>query len=64
MLVFNVRIFDCENGLRLFEEARDREFKRKCWGDHRAVMAVGVVDATCESVFETVMALGPSRLDS
>lgn len=57
------RIFGCENGLRLFEEARDGEFKSKCWGDHRAVMAVGVVDATCESIFETVMALGPSRLE-
>jgi len=57
------RIFVCANGLRLFEEARDGEFKSKRRGDHRAVKAVGVVDATCKSIFETVMALGPSRLE-
>eukprot|EP01018_Ginkgo_biloba_P002076 Gb_38419 [translate_table: standard] len=51
----------CENGLRLFKETTDGEFKRKRWDDHPAVMAVGVVDATCESVFETIMDLGPSR---
>jgi hypothetical protein len=31
--------------------------------DSAALMAVGVVHATCESVFATVMALGPSRAE-
>ena len=39
----------------------DGEHKNKWWNDHPALMAVGVVDATCESVFETIKSLGPSR---
>ncbi|KAI8563702.1 hypothetical protein RHMOL_Rhmol03G0129700 [Rhododendron molle] len=31
------------------------------WEDHPAIMAVGVVDGTSESVFRTLMSLGPSR---
>ncbi|XP_057856726.1 protein ENHANCED DISEASE RESISTANCE 2 isoform X1 [Cryptomeria japonica] len=55
------KFFGCENGLRLFKEASDGEFRSKHWDNHPAVMAVGVVDATCESVFKTVMSLEPSR---
>ncbi|XP_077228801.1 pleckstrin homology (PH) and lipid-binding START domains-containing protein isoform X2 [Tasmannia lanceolata] len=54
-------IFGCQNGLRLFKEAKDRDFRGKHWDDHPAVMAVGVVDAASEAVFQTLMSLGPSR---
>ncbi|MCD7470050.1 hypothetical protein HAX54_009613 [Datura stramonium] len=53
-------IFGCHNGLRLFEEAKDRESHGK-WDDHPAIMAVGVVDGTSEAIFQTLMSLGPSR---
>ncbi|KAK4356374.1 hypothetical protein RND71_025345 [Anisodus tanguticus] len=53
-------IFGCENGLRLFKEAKDRESLGK-WDDHPAIMAVGVVDGTSEAIFQTLMSLGPSR---
>ena len=55
------RFYGCKNGLRLFKEMTDGEHKNKWWNDHPALMAVGVVDATCESVFETIKSLGPSR---
>lgn len=31
--------------------------------DHPAIMAVGVVEATPESIFQTLMSLGSSRLE-
>lgn len=54
-------IFGCQNGLRLFKEAKDGDFHGKYWNDHPAIMAVGVVNATSEAIFQTVMSLGPSR---
>ncbi|KAL9266699.1 ENHANCED DISEASE RESISTANCE 2-like protein [Drosera capensis] len=54
-------IFGCQNGLRLFKEAKDRDFHGKRWDDHPAIMAVGVVDGTSEAIFRTLMSLGPSR---
>ncbi|CAM6082696.1 unnamed protein product [Calypogeia fissa] len=59
------RIIGCKNGLRLFMETTDQPgfglknmlFKE----DQPALMAVGVVNASCEAIFETAMALGPSR---
>ncbi|KZV39761.1 protein ENHANCED DISEASE RESISTANCE 2-like [Dorcoceras hygrometricum] len=54
------KIFGCQNGLRLFKEAKDKEFNEQ-WDDHPAIMAVGVVDATSEAIFQTLMSLGPSR---
>ncbi|XP_042042035.1 protein ENHANCED DISEASE RESISTANCE 2-like [Salvia splendens] len=54
------KIFGCQNGLRLFKEAKDKESHRK-WDDHPAIMAVGVIDATSEAIFQTLMSLGPSR---
>ncbi|KAF8397698.1 hypothetical protein HHK36_016620 [Tetracentron sinense] len=54
-------IFGCQNGLRLFKEAKDRDFHGKHWDDHPAIMAVGVVDGTSEAIFRTLMSLGPSR---
>ncbi|KAH9534586.1 hypothetical protein CY35_17G012900 [Sphagnum magellanicum] len=59
------QIFGCKNGLRLFRETNDQQglsSKTQC-EDSAALMAVGVVHATCESVFATVMALGPSRAE-
>ncbi|XP_068665994.1 protein ENHANCED DISEASE RESISTANCE 2-like [Aristolochia californica] len=54
-------IFGCQNGLRLFKETKDSDFQGKNWDDHPAVMAVGVVDATSETIFQTLMSLGLSR---
>ncbi|XP_010264665.1 PREDICTED: protein ENHANCED DISEASE RESISTANCE 2-like isoform X2 [Nelumbo nucifera] len=54
-------IFGCQNGLRLFKEAKDCDFHRKYRDDHPAIMAVGVVDGTSEAIFRTLMSLGPSR---
>ncbi|OAY64265.1 Protein ENHANCED DISEASE RESISTANCE 2-like [Ananas comosus] len=54
-------IFGCKNGLRLFKEAKDGDFYGQHWDDHPAIMAVGVVDATSEAIFRTVMSLGQSR---
>lgn len=54
-------IFGCKNGLRLFRESKDGASGGKHWDDHPAIMAVGVVDATSEAIFQTVMSLGPSR---
>ncbi|XWS74295.1 hypothetical protein CRYUN_Cryun02cG0202700 [Craigia yunnanensis] len=53
-------IFGCQNGLRLFKEAKDRDSHGK-WDDHPAIMAVGAVDGTSEAIFQTLMSLGPSR---
>ncbi|KAL2938367.1 Protein ENHANCED DISEASE RESISTANCE 2-like [Bienertia sinuspersici] len=54
-------IFGCQNGLRLFKEAKDRDFRGKQWDDHPAIMAVSVVAGTAEDIFRAVMSLGPSR---
>ncbi|XP_051120733.1 protein ENHANCED DISEASE RESISTANCE 2-like [Andrographis paniculata] len=54
------KIFGCQNGLRLFKEAKEKELSGK-WDDHPAIMAVGVIDATSEAIFQTLMSLGPSR---
>ncbi|KAL5224761.1 hypothetical protein ABZP36_011400 [Zizania latifolia] len=54
-------IFGIKNGLRLFTEAKDGDSDRKYWDDHPAIMAVGVVDANSEVVFQAVMSLGQSR---
>ncbi|XP_024529536.1 protein ENHANCED DISEASE RESISTANCE 2 [Selaginella moellendorffii] len=57
------KILGCKNGLRLFRESSKSKgrFTSKFADDHPAIMAVGVVKAPCESVFDTVMALGDSR---
>ncbi|KAG9445613.1 hypothetical protein H6P81_011741 [Aristolochia fimbriata] len=54
-------IFGCQNGLRLFKERKDNDLQGKNWEDHPAIMAVGVVDATSETIFQTLMSLGLSR---
>ncbi|KAK3005321.1 hypothetical protein RJ639_017006, partial [Escallonia herrerae] len=55
------KIFGCQNGLRLFKEANDRDSRGRHWDDHPAIMAVGVVEGTSEAIFRTLMSLGPSR---
>ncbi|KAJ7970446.1 Protein ENHANCED DISEASE RESISTANCE 2-like [Quillaja saponaria] len=55
------KIFGCQNGLRLFKEAKDSDSHGRHWDDHPAIMAVGVVDGTSEAIFRTLMSLGASR---
>ncbi|XP_050208738.1 protein ENHANCED DISEASE RESISTANCE 2-like [Mercurialis annua] len=55
------KIFGCQNGLRLFKEAKDWDSRGGHWEDNPAVMAVGVVDGTSEAIFQTLMSLGPLR---
>ncbi|XP_059275549.1 protein ENHANCED DISEASE RESISTANCE 2-like isoform X6 [Lycium ferocissimum] len=48
-------LLQCQNGLRLFEELLDVDFlPRSC---SRAMKAVGVVEASCEEIFELVMSM-------
>ncbi|CAM8955638.1 unnamed protein product [Rhodiola kirilowii] len=53
-------IFGCQNGLRLFIERKENDSSQK-QDDHPALMAVGVVEASSETIFQTLMSLGPSR---
>ncbi|XVF75560.1 hypothetical protein PTKIN_Ptkin13bG0196600 [Pterospermum kingtungense] len=55
------KIFGCQNGLRLFKEAKDGDSCERHWDDHPAIMAVGVVDGTSVAIFREVMSLVPSR---
>ncbi|XP_073393165.1 protein ENHANCED DISEASE RESISTANCE 2-like isoform X2 [Physcomitrium patens] len=60
------QIIGCKNGLRFFQETSDGDesLLEKIRGDDiPTLMAVGVVDATPASVFETAMALGRSRAE-
>ncbi|GFP95983.1 protein enhanced disease resistance 2 [Phtheirospermum japonicum] len=57
------KIFGCQNGLRLFKEAKDRDSNEKHWDDTPAIMAVGVINGASEDVFLTVMDIGPSRAE-
>ncbi|GJV76706.1 enhanced disease resistance 2-like protein [Tanacetum coccineum] len=57
------KIFGCKNGLRLFKEAKDtnNNSSERTSSDFPAIMAVGVIEGTCEAVFRTFMSLGVSR---
>ncbi|KAD2392728.1 hypothetical protein E3N88_39705 [Mikania micrantha] len=55
------KIFGCKNGLRLFKEAKDNNSSERISSDFPAIMAVGVIEGTCEAVFRTFMSLGLSR---
>ncbi|PWA87231.1 pleckstrin (PH) and lipid-binding START domains-containing protein [Artemisia annua] len=57
------KIFGCKNGLRLFKEAKDinNTSSERASNDFPAIMAVGVIEGTCEAVFRTFMSLGVSR---
>ncbi|EXB51751.1 hypothetical protein L484_002656 [Morus notabilis] len=55
------KIFGCQNGLRLFKEAKDWDSRGRHWDDHPAIMAVGIIDGTSEAIFRTLLSLGSSR---
>ncbi|KAF3592977.1 hypothetical protein DY000_02026897 [Brassica cretica] len=55
------RLLQCQNGLRIFEELLEVDYlPRSC---SRAMKAVGVVEATCEEVFELVMSMDGTRYE-
>uniref|UniRef100_A0A7N0UZG8 APOSTART n=1 Tax=Kalanchoe fedtschenkoi TaxID=63787 RepID=A0A7N0UZG8_KALFE len=55
------RLLQCQNGLRIFEELVQVDYlPRSC---SRAMKAVGVVEATCEEVFELVMSMDATRFE-
>ncbi|KAK2457681.1 hypothetical protein P8452_04438 [Trifolium repens] len=55
------KIFGCQNGLRMFKEAKYWDSHGRRWGEQPAIMAVGVIDGTSEAIFNTLMSLDPSR---
>ncbi|GFZ17086.1 similar to ENHANCED DISEASE RESISTANCE 2 [Actinidia rufa] len=55
------RLLQCQNGLRIFEELLEVDFLPKSCS--RAMKAVGVVDATCEELFELVMSMDTTRFE-
>ncbi|XP_006354684.1 protein ENHANCED DISEASE RESISTANCE 2-like isoform X2 [Solanum tuberosum] len=57
------KIFGCQNGLRLFKEAKDKGSNGKQRDGSPAIMAVGVIEGTSEAIFRTLMCLGPSRIE-
>nr|XP_025881802.1 protein ENHANCED DISEASE RESISTANCE 2 isoform X2 [Oryza sativa Japonica Group] len=57
----NWRLLRCQNGLRIFEELVEVEYlARSC---SRAMRAVGVVEATCESIFGLIMSMDVTRYE-
>ncbi|KAG6791945.1 hypothetical protein POTOM_001080 [Populus tomentosa] len=55
------RLLQCQNGLRIFEELLEVEYlPRSC---SRAMKAVGVVEASCEEIFELIMSMDAKRWD-
>jgi hypothetical protein len=55
------RLLQCQNGLRIFEELLEVDFLAKSCS--RAMKAVGVVEATCEEIFELVMSMDATRFE-
>ncbi|KAG9150487.1 hypothetical protein Leryth_010864 [Lithospermum erythrorhizon] len=55
------RLLHCQNGLRIFEELLDVDFLPKSYS--RAMKAVGVVEASCEEIFELVMSMDATRFE-
>ncbi|PKI49959.1 hypothetical protein CRG98_029633 [Punica granatum] len=55
------RLLQCQNGLRIFEELLEVDYlPRSC---SRAMKAVGVVEATCEEIFQLVMSMDGTRFE-
>ncbi|XP_043808450.1 protein ENHANCED DISEASE RESISTANCE 2 isoform X3 [Manihot esculenta] len=55
------RLLQCQNGLRIFEELIEVDYlPRSC---SRAMKAVGVVEASCEEIFELVMSMDGTRFE-
>ncbi|KAG5540329.1 hypothetical protein RHGRI_020534 [Rhododendron griersonianum] len=55
------RLLQSQNGLRIFEELLEVDFLPKSCS--RAMKAVGVVEATCEEIFELVMSMDATRFE-
>ncbi|XP_010056185.2 protein ENHANCED DISEASE RESISTANCE 2 isoform X1 [Eucalyptus grandis] len=55
------RLHQCQNGLRIFEELVEVDYLPRSCG--RAMKAVGVVEATCEEVFQLVMRMDGTRFE-
>ncbi|XP_049349947.1 protein ENHANCED DISEASE RESISTANCE 2-like [Solanum verrucosum] len=55
------RLLYCQNGLRIFEELLNVDLLPK--GCSRAMKAVGIVEATCEEIFELVMSMDATRFE-
>ncbi|XP_024986000.1 protein ENHANCED DISEASE RESISTANCE 2-like [Cynara cardunculus var. scolymus] len=53
------RLLQCQNGLRIFEELLEVDFLPKSCS--RAMKATGVVEASCEEIFELVMSMDGRR---
>ncbi|PNT44742.1 hypothetical protein POPTR_003G100600v4 [Populus trichocarpa] len=55
------RLLQCQNGLRIFEELVEVDYlPRSC---SRAMKAVGVVEASCEEIFELIMSMDATRFE-
>ncbi|CAD6212232.1 unnamed protein product [Miscanthus lutarioriparius] len=55
------RLVRCQNGLRIFEELQDVDYlARSC---SKAMKAVGVVEASCEAIFQLVMSMDTTRFE-
>jgi hypothetical protein len=55
------RLLQCQNGLRIFEELLEVDYlPRSC---SRAMKAVGVVEGTCEEIFELLMSMDGTRFE-
>ncbi|XP_057963856.1 protein ENHANCED DISEASE RESISTANCE 2 isoform X1 [Malania oleifera] len=57
----NWRLLQCQNGLRIFEELLEVDYLPRSYS--RAMKAVGVVEATCEEIFELVMSMDGTRFE-
>ncbi|XP_057478017.1 protein ENHANCED DISEASE RESISTANCE 2-like isoform X2 [Actinidia eriantha] len=55
------RLLQCQNGLRIFEELLEVDFLPKSCS--RAMKAVGVVEGSCEEIFELVMSMDATRFE-
>ncbi|GFZ16344.1 similar to ENHANCED DISEASE RESISTANCE 2 [Actinidia rufa] len=55
------RLLQCQNGLRIFEELLEIDFLPKSCS--RAMKVVGVVEGSCEEIFELVMSMDARRFE-
>ncbi|KAK2373698.1 Protein ENHANCED DISEASE RESISTANCE 2 [Trifolium repens] len=55
------RLLQCQDGLRVFEELLEVDYLPRSYS--RAMKAVGVVEASCEEIFELVMSMDGTRFE-
>ncbi|XP_074587931.1 protein ENHANCED DISEASE RESISTANCE 2-like [Curcuma longa] len=55
------QLVKCQNGLRIFEELLEVDYLPRRYS--KAMKAVGVVEATCETIFELVMSMEGTRFE-